>query len=457
MMSEMELPEFLYSRICSTARAVSDIAEREIECMGYLLQKKGSLLITDFFFPKQNGMDARSGTSDFPPRDMYEKGFYIAGMWHSHGAFPLFHSEIDYAHIANKLKAMEREYKTLGSWLSFSSGNEIAMYNKETMQGFKIMLKDNLGAQADKTVPEINVKEVFPDEFLSIVVNEGVYRNGKKPHAMKFSLDGSNLLKSKEETGIIPSLPDETLEEIAEKFYFNGKPLKESGNYKQINAPKAKAEGKQVHLNCKKGNFLFECKNKEEANELQESILSVEELGEQEKKEISARIPKPLSLEQNLGLILKKKTTAIAPEKQYASNDDYLNGSKEFHLFYVGKFLALLPYYTRAELESEKAVLDLLAAVAGVFDDAETREEAIKARAVKIKQACRKIKAADKSAKEALKKAGEIIRGGDYSKDEKRKILARLRMIRKKNAGEKEMKNGLRAGRSEPLNGVGTK
>ncbi|MDI6738036.1 MAG: hypothetical protein QME12_06000 [Nanoarchaeota archaeon] len=432
----MDLPESLYSRICSTAMAVSDIVGREVECMGYLLRKKGSELITDFFFPQQNGMDARSGTSDFPPREMYEKGFYIAGMWHSHGAFPLSHSKIDYSHIANRLKAMEREYRILDSWLSFSSGNAISMYNPETMQGFKILLKE--GLQADKKTPEIKAKEIFPSEFLSIVVNDGVYRKGKKCHAMRFSLDGSNILKSEEEIGIINSLPDETLEEIAEKFCFNGKPLKESGNYRQIARQKAKAEGKQVYLSCKNGNFLLECRTENEANELGESIASIEELEEQEKEQISSRIPKPPSLEKRLESILGKKQTALVPEKPYISNDDYLNGSKELHLLYVGKFLALLPYYSRAELDSEKAVLDLLAAVAGAFDTGSSREEVMKARAQKIRRACRKIKTPDKPAKEALKKAERIIREGDYSPEEKRKIIARLRMIRKRQASKQQ-------------------
>lgn len=457
MMLEMNLSESAYSRICSTARAVSDIVGREVECMGYLLQKKGSSLITDFFFPRQDGMDTRSGTSDFPPREMYEKGFYIAGMWHSHGSFHLFHSETDYAHIRNRLKAMEREYNSLDSWLSFSSENAIAMYNAETMQGFKLLLKQ--GMQIGKKSPEITVKEVFPNEFLSIVVNDSVYREGKKYHVMQFSLNAGSLLKSEKEIKIIPSLPDETLEEIAVKFHFKGKPLKELENYRQLEKPKIKAEGKQVYLDCKKGNFLLECKTEKEADELKDSIQSVEGLEESEKKKISSKIPKPPSLEKKLESIFgKKQTTALVSKRAYASNEDYLNGSKELHMFYVGKFISLLPYYSKAELKSEKAVLDLLGALAGAFDESETKEQAMKERAHKIRQACRKIKTIDNSAKEALKKAEGIIKHGDYNPEQKRKIIARIRIMRKKSesrqAKKKEVQNALRAVRSEALNGA---
>lgn len=428
----MKISDFVYLKICTTARAISHLAGREVECMGYLLKKKGSALITDFFFPCQNGMEARGGTSDFPHTEIYESGFYVAGMWHSHGSFPLFHSQTDYTHIANKLKSMERENTRLDSWQAYPLKNAVALFNSETMNGFKLMLK------CEKQY-EIKPKEVFPDGFFSIVVNRDVYARGKQCHAMRFSLRGAELLRAEEKAEIIPALPDETLEEIAEKFSIDGKLLKDAGAYKKMEAICPEAKGDEVYLNCRKGNFVLKCKSESEAKQLQKSIFSIEELEEQEKEQIKSRIPKPPSLEKKLESIFGKKQEALVSQKQYASNDDYLNGSKELHLFYVGKFLAMLPYYTKVEMDSDKAVLDLLAAVAGVFDEAETREEAIKARAIKIREACRRIKVLDKPAKEALKKAEEIVKKGDYSPEEKRKIAARLRILRKKKKANKAM------------------
>ncbi|MEK6864643.1 MAG: hypothetical protein AABX27_05075, partial [Nanoarchaeota archaeon] len=149
----MRISEIAYKKISATALFISDIAAREVECMGYLLAKKGSSTVTDFFFPQQEGLEARSGTSDFPYTGFYEKGANIIGMWHSHGSFPLFHSGIDYMHIENKLRAIARENNLLDSWQAYSVENAINLFNSEIMQGFKIVLKQEM--PADKKVPEI--------------------------------------------------------------------------------------------------------------------------------------------------------------------------------------------------------------------------------------------------------------------------------------------------------------
>ena len=181
-------------------------------------------------------------------------------MWHSHGSFPLFHSGIDYMHIENKLRAIARENNLLDSWQAYSVENAINLFNSEIMQGFKIVLKQEM--PADKKAPEIKAKEIFPTEFYSIVVNKDTYRKGKQCHAMRFSLLDNELLKAEEQVEIIPQLSSETLEEIAEKFSCDVIALKDNKAYKALNAVKTKQEGNNVNLICKKAISLLNARHK---------------------------------------------------------------------------------------------------------------------------------------------------------------------------------------------------
>ncbi len=427
----MRISEIAYKKISATALFISDIAAREVECMGYLLAKKGSSTVTDFFFPQQEGLEARSGTSDFPYTGFYEKGANIIGMWHSHGSFPLFHSGIDYMHIENKLRAIARENNLLDSWQAYSVENAINLFNSEIMQGFKIVLKQEM--PADKKVPEIKanemikVQEIFPKEFYSIVVNKDTYRKGKQCHAMRFSLLNDELLKAEEPVEIIPQLSSETLEEIAEKFSCDGIALKDNKAYKALNAVKATQENNLVNLSCKKGNFSLECKTQEQAAELSESIEEIKELEDSEKEELRKNIPRQPSADKKLESMLGNNKEAVEMAPCYSSKpiSDYLSGAMELHALQARKFISLSPYYTKAELDAEKAILDIFAALSGVFDSFESRKENLKSRAEIIKGLLRKTQCFDRFAKEILKRADEIIQNGEYS-DEEKQMLAEL-------------------------------
>ncbi|MFH1065796.1 MAG: hypothetical protein V1734_04810 [Nanoarchaeota archaeon] len=448
----MRISEIAYKKISATAMFISDIAAREVECMGYLLAKKGSSTVTDFFFPQQEGLEARSGTSDFPYTGMHEKGMSIAGMWHSHGSFPLFHSGIDCMHIENKLRAIARENKLLDSWQAYPIENAISMFNSETMQGFKIVLKEKAYAIPEIKANELlKVHEIFPKEFYSIVVNKDTYRKGKQCHAMRFFLLNNELLKAEEQVEIIPGLESKTLEKIAEKFSCDGIALKDMKAYKALNAVKAKQENNIVNLSCKKGNFSLECRTQEQAVELSESIKEIKELKEQEKEELKKNIPKQPSADKRLESMLGNKAAikegieesvektiekermqeaikteaipkATAPASYSKPISDYLSGAMELHALQARKFISLAPYYTKAELDAEKAIVDIFAALSGVFDSSESRKENLKTRAEIIKGLLRKTRCFDRFAKEILKKADEIIQDGEYTGEEKQMI-----------------------------------
>lgn len=443
----MRISEIAYKKISATALFISDIAAREVECMGYLLAEKGSSTVTDFFFPQQEGLEARSGTSDFPYTGMHEEGMGIAGMWHSHGSFPLFHSGIDYMHIENKLRAIARENNLLDSWQAYPGKNAINLFNSETMSGFKVVLKQ----QAGKNAPELKAKELFPTEFFSIVVNKGTYRKGKQCHAMRFSLLNDELLKAEERVEIIPELSRQTLEEIAGKFSCDGIALKDNKAYKALNAVKATRENNIVNIICKKGNFSLECKTEEQAVELSESIECIKELEDKEKEELKNNVPKQPSADKRLESMLgnKKEATSEPAEKAavkgaiaiapvYKPISDYLIGAMELHALQARKFISLSSYYTKEELDAEKAILDIFAALSGVFDASESRKENLKTRADIIKGILAKIMCPDKFAKEILKKADEIIQDGEYTEEEKQVLAGLIEKAERSEAGADE-------------------
>ncbi|HII15119.1 MAG TPA: hypothetical protein HA362_02295 [Nanoarchaeota archaeon] len=394
MKEYVNLEAAVFAEMCLYAREISGFAGKDIECMGYLYSEKGSGRITGFFFPEQYGSISRASASEFPCMDLYKAGAHLVGMWHSHGVHGLFHSHTDHEHIKSKLAAMKKHNEKAGRWDFNAGGPCLDLFNAQTMQGRRIMLE----AGTEYCIK--SVEEVLPSSFLSIVINAGAYTKGNGKYlAELFSIKGGELKHTKAGLGLaacsMPNvcLPQEHLAEIGEKYSFSldnqrehAARLKDTELFKrklQFAQPLAMAERERpafeaiardnsVELKSSHGIFRINLGDRESALRFASRIKSVESISQEETaRHIPAcsRLPAKKRLEGILNP--GEKQEAIVSQAPYKSNNEYFNGARELHLLYVQLFLGSVDFYRhghRNHMDADKAVVDMFAALSGVFD-----------------------------------------------------------------------------------------
>ncbi len=413
-----------FSSMCLTAKEISDIAGRDVECMGYLLAEKGSRTITGFYFPEQHGDDAESGTGDFPYRQFYENGRHMAGMWHSHGFFPVLHSPIDFNHAKNRLQAMQRENALLDAWDFYCGAGSMELFNRETMQGIKIALSGDYK-------PEIRaVHEILPEKFLSIVINHETY-NGKGGayDAMVFSLEGNELKKEKAGLDIRPLIAGKNLEEIADNYTIGGLLLKDNPDDRKRTKPKIGVQNNAVEAASKYGCFSIQCENPQE---LADSIEDIGLLSGGELNRYKEKLPKKPCAKESIENIVNEKP--LLSLRQHEFSEPSIE-AMQAHAFYVRLFLSAMGFYQRSEsckryMHADKAVIDLFAALSGALESS----------TVGIMQILSKIEDAGAPLDVyacALKEANDIIEKQEHV-PEKKHLLKRIKSLLKKAKKEAE-------------------
>lgn len=428
----MQVSSEAFSRICLTAREISGIAGRDVECMGYLLAEKGSSAVTDFYFPEQHGDDAESGTGDFLYRQFYEDGMNIRGMWHSHGSLPVSHSRIDLAHIRNKLKAMQRENSVLDAWDFYCNPGSIELFSRETMQGLKIALSISYKPQIKK------VHELLPEVFLSIVINrETCSANIESYEAMQFSLENNGLRKEKAKIDIQPIMPGQQLESIANNYTISGLLLKDTAACRKKSNPKIQIKNNAVEITSRYGCFSVECDN---PNDLAETIEDVKKLSDEELKKHRQNLPKKPNAKESIESIVNEKKKSLLQLNPYEFREPAVE-AMQMHAFYLGIFLSSMEFYQRSDfcrkyMHADKAVIDIFAALSGAI---EAGNETLMAFFSRIEDAGAPLDIYIGALREA---EGIIERHKDIP--EKARLLKKINAILKK--AKKGAKNGQQAG-----------
>ncbi len=227
------------------AKFVSEIVGIDIECGGVLLnhKNKDDDVVRDIHLSENQEVDTSEGKLRIG--DCYsaarKNDMKICGMWHSHGAWNLFHSEFDDSQL-RVMYSSNRENKKIISKRKYNS--QVCYKDGE----LKIKAGDKLiTIKTEKKPDEVVTEQLLEKKFLdTIVINKDSYLDpeenneyycerwieGKKQNEIK-KLKGIRLQFIDEVNGVLKS-NQALIEECGEKVIYGGKKLNEHPNYHNV-------------------------------------------------------------------------------------------------------------------------------------------------------------------------------------------------------------------------------
>ncbi|MFH1332123.1 MAG: Mov34/MPN/PAD-1 family protein [archaeon] len=259
------------------ARLVSEIAGRDVECAGFLLNESDTYddIARDVYLSKGQTVAEAEGNFDEEQdaesfAELKKKNKKISGIWHSHGSIIACHSEDDDRHLRkiyitksknNKITVgktkTEPEIKRENEKIKIRSDNNIIQY-EDNVLSIRTEKGRILKINIEGKIKEIEEEQLKEEGFVySIVINKKSYLDnliergssyysecliGENPSTPR-KLENLELEIIEEENGIVKD--EETLvKEVGERVAHEGKPLKENPHYQNILNRYAKKEEK---------------------------------------------------------------------------------------------------------------------------------------------------------------------------------------------------------------------
>jgi len=259
------------------ARLVSEIAGRDVECAGFLLNESDAYddVVRDVYLSKGQTVTQANGNFDEEKdaesfAEIKKKNKKVSGIWHSHGSIIVCHSQDDDRHLRkmyttksknNKITVgktkTEPQIKMENEKIKIKSDNNIIQY-EDNVLSIRTEKGKILKINIEGKIKEIEEEQLKEEGFMySIVINKKSYLDNLLERGSSYyseCLIGENLLTPRklenleleiveEENGIAKD--EETLvKEIGERVTHDEKLLKENPNYQNILNKYAKKEEK---------------------------------------------------------------------------------------------------------------------------------------------------------------------------------------------------------------------